>query len=74
MKPISFAVGINDWAKEISGLGDLSLQGIFKNGLHVNCKTEDISNVTMCKMVNSHVECFEDCGKSKYRCDCTVRR
>lgn len=74
MKPISFAVGINDLSKEISGLGNLNLEKLFKTGLHVYCDSNAIPNATTCKMIDSHVECYEECGKSKYICDCEVER
>ena len=76
MKPISFAVGLKDWPEKILGVGDFTgtLNGLFKNGLHVDCNSEEIPNVSSCKMNNSHVECYEECGKSKYKCDCTVTR
>ena len=74
MKPISFAVGINDLPKEISGFGNLNLEKLFKTGLHVHCNSDEIPNATACKMIDSHVECYEECGKSKYVCDCEVER
>ena len=74
MKPISFAVGINDLSKEISGFGNLNLEKLFKTGLHVHCNSYEIPNATACKMIDSHVECYEECGKSKYICDCEVER
>ena len=75
MKPISFAVGINDnLPKEISGFGNLNLERLFKKGLHVHCNSNEIPNATTCKMIDSHVECYEECGKSKYTCDCEVER
>ena len=74
MKPISFAVGINDLPKEISGFGNLNLERFFKSGLHVHCNSDEIPNATTCKMMDSHVECYEECGQSKYICDCEVER